>query len=395
VLADGTARVWDVDRACNAARPLAHARGWLTCVAFDRDGTRLVTAGADRTARLWHVATGAPIGPALDHDHEIIAAGFAPDGDRLVTVGARVATLWNARTGQRIRALEHREPVSMAAFRPDGAALATAGREGDVKIWDLRDDRAAPLQVRAHAGAVTGVWFSPDGGGLLTTCADGRARLWRDGGVPCARCRCASTDAARDRHTSCLAHGNTVTHAAFHPDGARVVTASRDRTARVWDLDGQPSSPPLRHDNEVRRVAFSPDGTRVVTTSGAKVRVWDAASGQPVLDALAHPRRVHAVRFSPDGALLASACEDGNVRLWDAATGRLIAPPLEHPRRVNDLAISPDGAYLATASGDPTGRIWKLACDDRSLAEWTELAALCPYELVEAVLVERVMKLSE
>jgi WD40 repeat protein len=390
VLADGTARVWDLERACDAALPVAHAKGWLTCVAFDRDGTRLVTAGADRTARLWHAATGAPIGPALHHDHEILAAVFAPDGDRLVTVGSRVATLWNARTAQRTRALEHTEPVSMAAFRPDGAVLATAGRKGDVKIWDLRNDLAEPLHVHAHASALTGVWFSPDGAGLLTTCADGRARLWRDGAVPCAQCVRATSGTEGDRHTICFAHRDTVTHAAFDQDGARIATASRDRTARVWSVDGSPISPLLPHDDEVRRVAFSPDGTRVVTTSGAKVRVWDAGSGQLVLDALAHPRRVHAVRFSPDGAFLASACEDGNARLWDATTGRLIAPPLVHPRRVNDLAISPDGAYLATASGDPIGRIWRLPCDDRSLAEWTELVARCPYELVDAVLVERI-----
>jgi WD40 repeat protein len=388
VLADGTARVWDVERACNDAVPLEHSKGWLTCVAFDRDGTRLVTAGADHSARLWHTATGAPIGPALHCGHEVTAAAFAPDGDRLVTVGAHLATLWNARSGQHVRAFEHARPVSMAAFHPDGTALATAGREGDVKVWDVRDDRAEPLRIHAHGSPVTGVWFSADGG-LFTTCADGRARLWRDGAVPCARCAGAARGTERDRHTSCFVHRDTVTHAAFDRDGARIATASRDRTARVWSVDGSPISPPLRHDNEVRRVAFSPDGTRVATTSGAKVRVWDAATGQPVLDALAHPRRVHAARFSPDGAFLATACEDGYARLWDATTGRLIAPPLQHPRRVNDLAISPDGAYLATASGDSIGRIWKLLCDDGALAEWTAQATRCPYELVDAVLVER------
>ncbi|HEY0991146.1 MAG TPA: AAA family ATPase [Kofleriaceae bacterium] len=393
VLADGTVRVWDVERACHAAVPVAHAKGWLTCVAFDRDGAHLLTAGKDHTARLWHTATGAPIGPALRHDHELIAALFAPDGNSLVTVGGQAVTLWSAITGQRIRAFEHAHPVCMAAFRADAATLATADREGHVKIWDLRDDRPEPLRVHVHGSPVTGVWFSPDGAHLLSTCADGLARLWREGCAPCARCARTGVD-ARDRHAACVRHDETVTHAAFDRDGARIATASRDRTARVWALDGRPCSPPLRHDEEIRRVAFSPDGTRVITTSGAMVRVWDAASGQPVLDPLAHPRRVHAARFSPDGALVATACDDGNVRLWDAATGRPIAPPLTHPRRVNDLAFSPDGAYLATASGDPIARIWELARDDRSLAQWSELVTLCPYELVDAVLVERRIQLS-
>jgi WD40 repeat protein len=74
-----------------------------------------------------------------------------------------------------------------------------------------------------------------------------------------------------------LLHSGGVTAASFSPDGTRVVTASSDRTARVWDAaTGKAITLPLVHQEYVLAAAFSPDGTRVVTASYDKTaRVWD------------------------------------------------------------------------------------------------------------------------
>ncbi len=70
--------------------------------------------------------------------------------------------------------------------------------------------------------------------------------------------------------------------AAFSGDGTRVVTASFDKTARVWDAaTGRELAALKGHEGPVSSAAFSGDGTRVVTASADKTaRVWDV-SGIP------------------------------------------------------------------------------------------------------------------
>jgi len=96
-----------------------------------------------------------------------------------------------------------------------------------------------------------------------------------------------------------------------------VVTASRDKTARVWDAaTGAPIGKPLQHDGLVDSAAFSPDGMRVVTTSFDKTaRVWDAATGAPIGKPLQHDDYVTSAAFSPDGARVVTASEDKTARV--------------------------------------------------------------------------------
>jgi hypothetical protein len=71
---------------------------------------------------------------------------------------------------------------------------------------------------------------------------------------------------------------------------------------------------------------FSPDGTRILTASDDNTaRLWDAATGQPVAEPLRHEGGIRSAVFSSDGARILTASDDETARLWDAATGELHA----------------------------------------------------------------------
>src|SRR5262249_26301968 len=83
----------------------------------------------------------------------------------------------------------------------------------------------------------------------------------------------------------------------------RVVTASEDGTARVWEAaTGRPVSPPLRHRDGVARAGFSPEGERVVTASAdGTAQVWEAATGRRLFAPFLHSGPVHYASFSAHG----------------------------------------------------------------------------------------------
>jgi hypothetical protein len=111
-----------------------------------------------------------------------------------------------------------------------------------------------------------------------------------------------------------------VNSAQFSPDGQRVVTASADKTARLWDAtSGKAIGEPMKHEDVVNSAQFSPDGQRVVTVLEDKTALlWDAASGKPIGEPMRHKDVINSAQFSPDGQCVVTASWDKTARLWDA-----------------------------------------------------------------------------
>ncbi|MGE4046209.1 MAG: hypothetical protein AB7F35_15240, partial [Acetobacteraceae bacterium] len=137
----------------------------------------------------------------------------------------------------------------------------------------------------------------------------------------------------RNRETALLGHGASVFTATFSADGQRVVTASADRTARVWDLSGpRPVATVLEgHTSGVSSAAFSADGRYVVTASWDETaRVWDLSGPRPVATVLeGHTGAVSSATFSADGRRVVTASRDETARVWDLSGAQPVATVLE------------------------------------------------------------------
>jgi WD40 repeat protein/DNA-binding SARP family transcriptional activator len=204
----------------------------------------------------------------------------------------------------------------------------------------------APLTLAGHTDQVVSVGFSPDGQRVVTASKDGTARVWD-----------AFTGAER---MTLRGHAGPVTAVAFSPDGTRIVTGGDDATLRVWDTaDGRERLTLAGHQRTIRRLAVSPDGTRVASTSdNGTVRLWDPESGTELLTfdsgGPGAANSAFDIAFSPDGGRLATVSENGMVREWDMkgnpGSRRMLAEggPDQPIRR--GIAFSPDGARLAATA---------------------------------------------
>ena len=146
------------------------------------------------------------------------------------------------------------------------------------------------------------------------------------------------------------------------PDGKRVITASRDHTARIFDTEsGRPLKVLRGHRGILRGAAFAPDGRRVVTVSDdGTARIWDAASGR-TLAILRHDRgRVYGAVFSRNGRRIVTAGGDGTARVWDVETGRQVVVLPVSQGHVYSATFDPSGRRVLTGDSGGAARIWDL-----------------------------------
>jgi WD40 repeat protein len=388
---------------------------WVTSVAFDRDGTRIVSGSRDRTVRVCKTDTQELLLALPGHKQGVTSVAFSPDGKSIVS-GSEDGNvrIWDSANGDPLRVLPgHHGWVNSVAFSPDGKFLVSGSTDGTVRVWDA-DSGELRHEMKGHNQSVTGVAFGRDGNGIVSGSEDGTIRIWdadsgklrrelpghegavtsvafgRDGngivsGSEDGRIRIWDADTGNPLHVL-GEHECGVSAVGFSPDGKRIVSGSQDGRIRLWDVDSGKSLPgPAGHEDRVTSVAFSPDGKCIVSGSRDEtVRLWDAENPATPPGLTGHEERITNLTFSPDGRRVASASEDCTVRLWDAEKGTPLAPFTGHNDRVNCVAFSPDGSLLASASDDQTVKVWDvlsgrvLATPEMKHKKWVRCVAFSP-----------------
>jgi hypothetical protein len=223
----------------------------------------------------------------VGHQGPVRSATFSPDGSRIVTASDdSTARIWDAASGKEIAVLRgHKGRLQSAAFSLDGSRIITASDDSTAGIWDAESGKEITvLREEEHMRFRVSAAFSPSGARAITVSGDG-ANIW---------------DAASGKEIAVLRHGS-MTSAVFSPDGSRIVTTSSDATARIWDAESGAEITALRgHEGVVEFAAFRFDGSRIFTTSNNTARVWDAEGGKEITvdPVLAPPSLVRGARDS-------------------------------------------------------------------------------------------------
>ncbi|KAI8855327.1 receptor for activated C-kinase [Chytridium lagenaria] len=242
--------------------------------------------------------------------------------------------------------------IATSPEAPD-TILSASPRNKTVIVWHLtRDETNYGVPRRAltgHNHFVSDVVISSDGQFALSASWDKTLRLWDlNSGVTTRRF---------------VGHTNDVLSVSFSPDNRQIVSASRDKTVKLWNTLGECKFNIVEdgHSEWVSCVRFSPNPANpVVVSSGwdKLVKVWDVTKCKLKTNHYGHTGYISTVTISPDGSLCASGGKDGITMLWDLNEGKHLYS-LEAGDTINALVFSPNRYWLCAATA--TGiKIWDL-----------------------------------
>ncbi|CAE6458993.1 unnamed protein product [Rhizoctonia solani] len=227
----------------------------------------------------------------------------------------------------------HLAPLAMWCFKglksasssPDGASIALA-LGSQLFIVDAFSGHIAVGPFTGHTHEISAVSFSPDGAYIVSGSRDFTLRVW---------------------------------HA--QNGGRQIVSGARDKTVRVWNaLSGEALLALEGHTGPILSVTFISNGTCIASGSADKtIRIWDAQSGKALHGALnGHTDSVTCIIPSPKD-LLVSGSSDKTIRVWNTQTGELALGPLKgHTSSVTCIVLSPDGTRIISGSYDCCIRVW-------------------------------------
>jgi WD40 repeat protein len=281
---------------------------------------------------------------------------ISPDGRRVGACGGDQAAVWDANTGARLYPAIEMSSPDYVEFSHDSRWFLLRSSHARVKIFETETGRQiGPTLTNSSRGVTTA--FNPDSRSLVVGTDSGAIEFWS---LP-----------EGQRLERAARHKDVVWTASFNQGGKLLLTASRDRTAALWDAHAGTLVREFRHEQQVYSAAFSPDGTRIVTGDASrKAHVWDVQTGQRLFSLPAHPGGVWYGEFSSDGRVLLTGDDAGNTRLWEASSGLPLSGWIHNGRSLRSTCFSPDGRMALSAAENGTLRLWPVVLAPLPAPDW-------------------------
>lgn len=413
---DKTIIVWEI-RTNAIYQILRGHTGIVFYAEFSPDGNYIVSSSEDNTIRIWNVKTGIVERVLKGHTDKVRTAKYSYSGDRIVSVSDDFTVkIWKADTGELLRSYNEGSIMPISAFILDSWGIFVLYKGGTIKVWDDGDYslwkkienegkdflsivpnprqsgqylvlskykleqknvgasncNSVIVQIPDYLDSFNCVAFKPMPIGIdiltyhsspklhttirlaiVTGSEFGDIHFWNE------------TDNNYFQPMMCLkGHRHEVNSIEYSPDGTTLVSASSDRTVRIWDLtDGCLYQWGLRTPesfckSEAQTISFSPDNQFVVTAEYSKVFIRKVNNGDVVKCLYGHNDCVRGATFNPSGDHVVTCSDDMTLIIWDAETGEVSHILRGHEDGVTFVAYSPNGKQIVSASSDKTVKVW-------------------------------------
>jgi len=321
---------------------------------FTADGKYVVTAGYDKTIRVWDLVTGEtirvlrlPVGPAgegsihalaLSPDSKTAAVAGWPYGAGKYGVLIHLVDLESGRVDKVLRG--HQGTVQCLAFAPDGKRLASGSADKTVRVYDLKTGKA-DVVLEGHTEGPRDLAFAPDGKRLASV--DRVGRIW---------------SLASGKAEAVLNEGNhPALSVAWSPDGKTVAIGNLDATISLWNPDGKLRKTLTELRNQMTSVNFTADSKALLFTGvgyGAGnerefgASIVDLESGKERVRFKGHNNTVLRGNLSRDGTLaVSSGGDDHDIWVWRTSDGSPVHHLIGRGRAIWAVGWSSNGTTIA------------------------------------------------
>ncbi|KAH9115565.1 hypothetical protein AeMF1_010380 [Aphanomyces euteiches] len=419
---DRCVKVYDIEKGFCTHNFKKHS-GIVTLVKFHPDAKRLqlVSASDDTTVRVWDLVAQKEVACVKDHMSPATTFDFSIDGYTMLTSGRdKVVNFWDLRKQQLIKTVLTHEPIEGLCVVPrptrgkDSSAdendifFVTAGEKGQLKMWKNSGATCTAITVQKDKSVqYTDLIYNSARNELLAVTSEHNFLLFEiltlkrtrqiigfnddilslkfvpnsDGtGLSDHIVAATNSEQIRVMHRETLScellsgHTDIVMAVAVSPNGKWLVSASKDGTARVWDIATFACvAVGSGHTESLGAVAVSQKlssysaggGAFFVTGSADKtIKLWNLDGSSDTLTAKAtakaHDKDVNALAVAPNDRFIASGSQDKLIKIWNSSTLSLVGTCRGHKRGIWAVEFSPVDQCLASASSDKTIKLWSV-----------------------------------
>ena len=374
---DGTAKVWNIARD-RLQTVLEREKDEYVDPKYSPDGKYILVNHWDGTARVLDAETRKELFRWSGNIWELDAA-FTPDSKRLLILDkSSTFHLLELPSGKTLSEFQFPSGVAYFTLSPDGQRVLVSDsvQEGaaydpevykTAQVWEVAS-RKLLLTLKGTYERLGRGLYSPDG--QIIAFPDGwtEIRLWEaSSGKPLGFIHPKKSDSE-----------TYVVHTMLFSPDSKLIAVTADNVPKIFIYEAKTGKQVLTlegHMLGVENIQWTYDSKCLITTSRDRTaKVWDVASGSLLMSLEGHTQVIQILALSPDDQLIATADYNGVIKIWEAQSGKLLTSLDGHTDQFRSMEFSPDARHLLISNNDKTARIWDVRLEERS-----------PDEIVKAV----------
>ncbi|XP_015776356.1 PREDICTED: apoptotic protease-activating factor 1-like [Acropora digitifera] len=348
-MSDTTVQLWNSISEGSLGVYRGHS-GWVHCVTFSKDASKLVSASDDETVKIWAVDTttvesSVKLRMVFDviFSEDSLTIAITDTCNRLMIFEGETVAMLSQSDAQQSK-------ITSIRFSCDGQKVAIGFKDGSVKILD-KDSCKVLQEFKNHLERVKWCAFSQCGQLLVSvsddctvkvySCSEGRLMFSLEGHMASVQ-RCMF----------------------FNHDNKLLVTSSLDGTLKVWNVHAgnlEFTCHPSHNGKKSIEIALQhfslstlQNWLQIVSIFCCQqsFQVWEASSGTLLYSLGPHPDCVRSASFSLDNQFICTGCDDGTIRVWNVSDGREVAVCSRHDEWVSSCVFSRDSNLLVSVSNN-------------------------------------------